>query len=174
MLAEGSTMADFDRALAYTLAHEGGWADHPRDPGGPTNFGITLKTAQRYGIRTAAELRAMTPEKVAEIYRDGYWRFGAVADQRVATKLFDMTVNMGLGAAVGLLQAALRSLGHDVAVDRALGATTLAAVNATPPDRLLASLCVQSEAHYRSIVARTPGHSVFLKGWLTRAKAVPQ
>jgi lysozyme family protein len=167
-------MADFGKALAYTLRHEGGWSDDPADPGGATNFGITLKTAQRFGIKTKEELRAIAPERVAEIYEAGYWRYGGVRDQRVATKLFDMAVNMGPGTAEKLLTRALTRHDPETAA-RILGRgdASLLDVNAHPPGDVLAALCKESEDHYRAIVARRPASAKFLKGWLKRAAEVP-
>jgi lysozyme family protein len=163
-------MADFAKALAYTLRHEGGWSDDPADPGGATNFGITLATARRYGIKTKEELRAITKELVAEIYRDGYWRFGDINDQRVATKLFDMAVNMGQEVAVRLLAAALwLPQGAPARLD----AAAVGIANAADPAALLARLCKESEAHYRIVAARRPASAKFLKGWLKRASEVP-
>jgi type VI secretion system secreted protein VgrG len=166
-------MADFAKALAYVLAHEGGWADDPADPGGATNYGITLKTARRYGIADKAALRAITKERVAEIYEAGYWRFGDINDQRVATKLFDMAVNMGMEAAVKVLQRGLWAMDADVIIDGALGPATLAASNMADPDDLLGWLCSLSAQHYGDIVARRPASAKFLKGWLRRAAEVP-
>jgi lysozyme family protein len=164
-------MADFAKALAYTLRHEGGWSDDPADPGGATNFGITLKTAQRYGIRTKEELRAMGLERVAEIYEAGYWLFGGVEDQRVATKLFDMAVNMGPGTAIRLLQRALFPPGGPV--DGRWGPGTLSATNGLGAETLLPRLCHQSAERYKDIAARRPASAKFLKGWLRRAVEVP-
>jgi lysozyme family protein len=167
-------MADFQKALAYTLAHEGGWSDDPADPGGATNFGITLKTAQRFGVKTKEELRRITPERVAEIYEAGYWKYGGVEDQRVATKLFDMAVNMGPATAGKLLLRALCLPSGASGADRTPDASaTFGDVNAAGAAALLVRLCLESEAHYRAIVKRRPASAKFLKGWLKRANEVP-
>jgi lysozyme family protein len=162
-------VADFKKALAYTLRHEGGWADDPDDPGGATNFGITLKTAQRYGIRTKEELRRIAPERVAEIYEAGYWRHGGVRDQRVATKLFDMAVNMGHGGATDVLVDAAGP------IFKGFGLTSGAVmhINTLDPKKFLAALCKAAEKRYRAIVVRRPASARFLKGWLKRAAGVP-
>jgi lysozyme family protein len=171
-------MTDFAKALAYTLKWEGGWSDDPADPGGATNHGITLKTAQRYGIKTKEELRAISPERVAEIYEAGYWRFGDGEDQRVATKLFDMAVNMGPETAIRLLRKALGALPDTPTADGGPSGAgparpTLDAANGVGPPLLLACLREVCAAHYRAIVARRPASAKFLKGWLRRAAEVP-
>lgn len=166
-------MADFAAALPYVLRHEGGWSDDPSDPGGATNHGITLAVAQRHGIATADDLRQITDEKVAEIYRADYWRFDGVNDQRVATKLFDMVVNVGSHAAVHMLQEALNEMGVDLAEDGQWGPNTEAVVNASSPDKVLEMLCDEAEEHYRALVAKKPELGKFLHGWLVRAAEVP-
>ena len=166
-------MADLARALPFVLRHEGGWSDDAADPGGATNFGITLATAQRHGIMDADALRAITPEQVEAIYRQDYWRFDHVDDQRVATKVFDMAVNMGLRTAVYMVQEALNSLGASLKDDGRWGPVTEASVNATRPDQLLQLLCDEAADYYRAIVAARPTSAKFLKGWLARAAEVP-
>lgn len=166
--------ASFDIALPYVLRHEGGWSDDPVDPGGATNYGITLETARRHGILDKAELRAITPEKVAAIYLKDYWRFDLVDDQRVATKLFDMAVNMGPPRAVRLCQMALNDIGASLQVDGQWGPQTRACLNAVTPDHMLLLLSAASADYYRSIVAKRPESVKFLNGWLKRAAEVPR
>ena len=166
-------MADLARALPFVLRHEGGWSDDAADPGGATNFGITLATAQRHGIMDADALRAITPEQVEAIYRQDYWRFDGIDDQAVATKVFDMAVNMGLRTAVHLVQEVLNGLGAAVQEDGYWGPNTLAALNACRPDRVLDLLCLESAEHYQLLVANRPASGKFLKGWLARAAEVP-
>lgn len=165
--------ASFDLALPYTLRNEGGWANFASDPGGATNYGITLETARKYGIADAEALRNITPEQVAAIYRAGYWRFDGVDDQRVATKLFDMAVNMGPQAAVRICQSCLNDAGAALEVDGRFGLVTLECLNAVRPALILSLLCTKSADYYRAIVAKRPESVKFLRGWLKRAAEVP-
>ena len=66
---------NFEQCLAITLAHEGGWADHPKDPGQATMKGVTIGTYAQFKGRkvTKAELRAMTDAELRAIYRNNYW-----------------------------------------------------------------------------------------------------
>ena len=65
--------ANFPASLRETLHYEGGWSDHPKDPGGATMKGITLETFRRYRpMATKAELRAISDADVERIYRAGY------------------------------------------------------------------------------------------------------
>jgi lysozyme family protein len=166
-------MAYFEQALPFVLKHEGGWSDDPDDPGGATNHGITLETARRYGIQTKEELKAITPEDVASIYRSGYWRFNGLTSQDVATKLFDMAVNMGLRTAIRIAQDCLNTLGASLVSDGSFGPITEATINAVAPKRMLDLLCQASAEHYRHIVLVRSSSDKFLKGWLARADEVP-
>jgi type VI secretion system secreted protein VgrG len=90
---------------------------------------------------------------------------GEIISQVVASKVFDMGVNMGIGTAVKILQKAL-----GVAVDGVFGSGTLAAVNAAS-DALLPAYKQALAAHYQSIVAAKPAEAKFLNGWLARANS---
>lgn len=166
-------MAEFSKALPYALSHEGGWSDDPDDPGGATNFGITLEVAQHHGVQTKEALRAITPEKVSEIYHASYWRFGGIFDQRVATKIFDMGVNFGLRTAVRMAQEIMNSLGAYLQVDGIMGPNTESCINAVDPEQLLQLLCMACENRYLAIVDRRPASAKYLKGWLHRALELP-
>lgn len=166
-------MACFLMALPYVLKHEGGWADDPDDPGGATNFGITLAVARKHGVPDKAALRAISQEKVAAIYRAGYWQFDGIQDQRVATKIFDMAVNMGPATAVTLAQRSVNEVGGSVRVDGDYGLQTEGGINFVLPDALLDALCQASAQRYHRIVDLRPSSAKFLRGWLKRAASIP-
>ena len=69
------TASNYDEALRRLLAHEGGYTNHPSDPGGPTNFGITIADYRKYvkPDATAADVRAMKIDEAKTIYRKRYW-----------------------------------------------------------------------------------------------------
>ncbi len=164
-------MADFDLALPYVLSWEGGYSDQSADRGGPTNFGITEETARASGY--SGDMRGFTKEHAAEIYRRKYWRFAALDDQRVATKIFDMVVNFGPGHAIRIVQEALNGIDAGLSVDGAYGPRTENTINAVQPGKMLDLLVQDCIDHYTAIVHRDPTQAVFLKGWLRRAQAVP-
>jgi lysozyme family protein len=96
--------------LKVTLRHEGGWSDHPRDPGGATMKGVTLATYRRYHPGAGkAELRAISDAQVQEIYRDGFWNAVAAESLPHGVDLvtFDAAVNSGPGRAAKWLQIAV-------------------------------------------------------------------
>lgn len=108
--------ANFSNCLAVTLGYEGGWSDHPSDPGGATMKGITLATYRRVKPgATKTELRNISNETVAKIYRTDYW--DKVGGDRLAAGVdlatFDAGVNSGPGRARQWLMAAIGGPDHD-------------------------------------------------------------
>jgi lysozyme family protein len=108
--------ANFSNCLAVTLGYEGGWSDHPSDPGGATMKGITLATYRRFKPgATKTDLRNISNETVAKIYRTDYW--DKVGGDRLAAGVdlatFDAGVNSGPGRARQWLMAAIGGPDHD-------------------------------------------------------------
>lgn len=91
----------YDEALRRLLAHEGGYSNHPADPGGPTNFGITLADYRRYikPDATASDVRAMSVGEAKAIYRKRYWDAQRCDElpAGVDYSVFDYGVNSGVG-----------------------------------------------------------------------------
>lgn len=172
----------FERALAVVLEHEGGLAEHPSDPGGVTKFGVSLRYLQSLGVRVgdldgdgdvdADDVRGMTREQAAAIYRR-MWDAGPYAKlpAQVATKVFDLAVNMGQRRAIRLLQRACRACGKRIEEDGICGEHTLRAVHSIAWPALLAALRSEAAGYYRVLVAKNPKLAVFERGWLNRAYA---
>lgn len=116
---------NFSEALQHVLKHEGGYIDHPDDPGGETNFGITVAVARENGY--LGDMRTIPMSVVESIYKRKYWDKVRADEmpESVRFALFDYAVNSGPGAAIRALQ---RVLG--VADDGVLGPMTLAAAQA--------------------------------------------
>jgi lysozyme family protein len=91
----------YDEALRRLLAHEGGYTNHLSDPGGPTNFGITIHDYRKYvkANATAADVRAMTVDQAKAIYRAKYWNAQRCDElpAGVDYSIFDYGVNSGVG-----------------------------------------------------------------------------
>ena len=105
--------ARFDYAVNIVLGHEGGYSNDPNDPGGETNFGIT-----QYELRSYAEdfnflpshVNDLTRIEAEQFYKINYWdkyNYNAINSLPIATKIFDMAVNMGPHEAHELTQNAL-------------------------------------------------------------------
>lgn len=153
----------FDVALAEILRHEGGWVDHPKDPGGATNRGVTLATLSDWlgRLATKEEVKALTVADVAPIYRERYWN-AVKADELPAgvdLMVFDLAVNSGPGRAAKFLQEVV-----DAAVDGQIGPGTLAKVNALHPLAVIDGMAQRRERFYRGLSA----FDTFGRGWMKR------
>ena len=159
-------MADFEQAIERVLKHEGGYANDPDDPGGETKYGISKRQYPNLDIAT------LTLDQAKAIYRRDYWKYDGISDQAVASKLFDMAVNLGAFQAHRLLQRALnRIIAGPIVVDGEFGAKSLEGVNAAPPTALLLELRAEQAVHYANLVMTRPVLGKFLLGWMRRAVA---
>jgi len=156
----------FLRAVEVVLKHEGGYVNNPSDPGGETKYGISKRSYPHLDIANLTR-----EDAIAIYYRDFYakYGYGRLNDEAVATKVFDMAVNMGPATAHRLLQEALVFLGYPVAVDGILGPQTVAAANRADPRRLLQVLRWRAAERYFHIADQRPQSRAFLLGWLRRA-----
>lgn len=167
----------FDRALALVLESEGGWSDHPSDPGGATMRGVTLRTYAAWcaarGLPTpdAGRLRAIPDDHLRAVYRDLYW--SPIRADHMAPALayvaFDGAVNHGSTPAPTalpqILQRALRHAGRPVAVDGRIGPQTLAALAAVPTRTMVRELVAARGAQYGRLDHL---QAAFLDGWMRR------
>jgi lysozyme family protein len=159
--------ANYAICLPKVLLHEGGWADHPKDPGGATMKGITIGTYRDFKGRavTKAELRAITDAEVSEIYKRLYW--DKVAGDALPSGLdyvaFDPAVNSGPLRGARWLQSAL-----GVPADGQIGKATLAAARAAEPVAVIKRASAIRMGFLRGL--RTWG--TFGKGWSRRVAEV--
>lgn len=156
-------MADFLIAVNKTLGYEGGLVNDPNDPGGLTNFGISLRANPEIGENA---IRNMTRVEAIGIYRQSYWpdAYSSLTDQRVANCLFDFGVTSGFQAAVKALQVALsKILTGPVVIDGLFGSNTLALANSADAGRLIKEFTVVRLQFYASL-----GKPGFLHSWFTR------
>jgi lysozyme family protein len=125
-----------DMAIRKILEHEGGYVNHPNDPGGPTNKGITLGTFRSFIKRngTIADLKALTTQQAVEVYKAQYWDKvrGDDLPSGVDYTVADFAVNSGPSRAAKYLQAPL-----GVTQDGAIGPQTIAAAQAADPKALI-------------------------------------
>jgi lysozyme family protein len=161
--------SSFERAVAVVLDHEGGFSNHPRDPGGATKYGITRGTLAKIRMRpvTLEEVQALTIDQAKAIYRQLYWRpiLAGYLPAGVDLALFDFAVNSSPARAVKSLQRILH-----VSVDGRVGADTIAAVRAANPHVLIRSLT----QHRIGFLSRLRTWPVFGRGWRRRVLAVEQ
>ncbi|WP_210239810.1 glycoside hydrolase family 108 protein [Mesorhizobium sp. B4-1-1] len=158
---------NFARALSLVLSSEGGWSDNPADPGGATMKGVTLANFRRYvkADATKADLRKISDDQVATVYRRFYWDavVGAGLPAGVDYAVFDFAVNSGPGRAAKYLQAVL-----GVAQDGRIGPATLAAARGKPAGVVIDALCDARLA----FLERLPTWPSFGRGWSARVASV--
>lgn len=158
---------DFNKIVEYTLKKEGGYVDDNVDKGGETNFGISKASHPNVNVKN------LTKAEAIEIYRKKYWdgtNIDKIHDQRIAQKLFDMSVLMGQKQAVILLQRALLASGRDVLIDGDLGRITVRKTNECKNrEGLLWCFIGEIANYFRDVVQYDPSQKRFLDGWNNRA-----
>lgn len=157
---------NFDKSLQIMLKSEGGYVNHPSDPGGETNLGVTKKVYEEYCMKNDFKVKDMKELKTSDvtpIYRENYWQKCKCDDLPTGVDLmvFDIAVNSGAGRAVKILQ---RVVGAEI--DGGIGPKTLAAVTEMEPLDIIRAMGVEREAFYRELST----FDTFGNGWLSRNK----
>lgn len=182
-------MSDFNKAIKLILKHEGGYVNHPSDPGGATNYGISLRFLKDHvelgdfdndGDVDIEDIKNMTLENAIEVYRVCWWdkfRYDRINDQTIATKVFDFSVNMGGKRAHILLQRALnRAFGLKLTEDGIIGPATLGIINqfgeTGQEQALLDAYSDVAWEFYQAIMNKNPNLRAFSRGWRNRAYAI--
>ena len=164
--------------IAATVALEGGWVNHPSDPGGETNMGITKRVAVEHGY--TGPMRTLPREVATSIYYDSYLvRPGyeplVSLDAAVTEELFDTTVNMGAPRPSRWFQQSINRLcPAKVAVDGRVGPGTVAAFASCQRTAGAAKLCIAmldsldayQRTEYARLVRVNPRLKVFYRGWI--------
>lgn len=160
-------MTRFEVCLPHILKHEGGWSDHPKDPGGATQKGVTLATYSAWLGKpaTKAQLKAIPDAHLHAIYEQNYWKAAHCHELPAGVDLmvFDLAVNSGPGRAVRFLQGAVGAT-----QDGAFGPATRERVSRVHPDNIIRAVSEKREAFYRGLNT----FKTFGKGWLARLKDV--
>ncbi|MGC1464306.1 MAG: glycosyl hydrolase 108 family protein [Pseudolabrys sp.] len=160
--------SSYGAALARVLAHEGGYSNNPSDPGGPTNFGITIAD-YRKDVKlgaTAADVRAMKVDDAKAIYRARYWDAQRCDDlpAGVDYAVFDYGVNSGIGRSGRVLRRMLKLPDNTSVVSDAV----IAAAKQAEAKLLAAAICDERLRFLRSLKT----WPVFGKGWSARVADV--
>ena len=170
------------------VAREGGYVNDPDDPGGATNFGVTIHTMRRLGLDLdrdgdidAQDVKRLTRTQATEIFIEHYFvrpRIGELPEPLHAT-VFDMYVNAG-GNAIKILQRLLTEMGYPCVVDGALGPQSIGAALAAwtaAPDHLVDAYGIARRNYYFRIADRRPASRKFARtraggkgGWIKRAE----
>jgi len=150
---------NFDRAFHTLLGHEGGFVDHPDDPGGATNWGVTERVARAHGY--TGHMRDLPVDTAKAIYRKDYWDAVRAEELPAAIRyaVFDAAVNSGPRQAIRWLQRAV-----GVRDDGVIGPVTLGAVRGANPEQVLRRMLAQ-RLRFMTGLSNWP---TFGRGWARR------
>lgn len=148
-------MSHFAKVIERVLAHEGGYVNHPKDPGGETNWGIAKRSYPN------VDIKRLTREGAIAIYRRDFWDrvHGDKLPPEIAFQVFDAAVNHGPGNALRWLQRAA-----GVADDGVIGPVSLAAIRKAEP----ADLVLRFNAARLDFYASLTTFATFGRGWVRR------
>ena len=158
---------NFDKCLAMLLKHEGGFVNHPKDPGGMTNLGVTRAVYEDWVDAPVSEqnMRDLTPEDVGPIYKKKYWDRMHCDNSLLSSGLdwtcFDWCVNSGKSRASKALQ---RIIG--ATADGAIGPKTLQLVADHDPVELIEKMFDARQSFYEGLTT----FDTFGRGWTRRNK----
>ena len=160
----------YPQAIKAVLLHEGGYVNHPKDPGGATNKGVTQKVYDAYRVRHGEPIllsvKSISDGEVHDIYRMQYWNAirGDELPAGIDYCVFDFAVNSGPSRAVKYLQTAL-----GVKPDGLLGLVTLqAAIEAGASPTVIQTICNNRLAFLKGLKT----WPTFGKGWGSRVEGV--
>lgn len=164
--------ANFLKCHDIIAKWEGGYSDHPRDPGGATNFGITLKTLSSWRGKAVSknDVRALTYAEALEIFAAKYWTVisGNALPLPAALMTYNAAVNAGPAVGVRLLQKALNRQGANLFVDGEVGPLTIDQSRIAQLDLLVNDYAQLLEAYYEGLGS----FDLFGRGWLNRLRDV--
>lgn len=169
-------MARIDILWPFIKSWEGGFVNHPADPGGATNMGVTIATWKQQGYDKdgdgdidANDLKLMTEDEARQIFKKNYWdrwKAAQIKDQSLANILVDWVWSSG---AYGI-KIPQRMLG--VTIDGIVGPKTLAALNEQKPVLFFNELKEERRKYLERICVTKPTNKVFMKGWLRRLDSI--
>lgn len=181
-------MQSVEQIAQQIVMREGGYVNDPDDPGGATNFGVTIGTMKTLGLDLnkdgrvdAADVRALTRAQAEQIFVEHYFRKPRLAElpQSVQASVFDMYVNAGTNA-VTILQKLVTRMGFATSADGAVGPNTIAAAqqaDAAAPSHFMDAYGIARRNYYYALADQRPTSRKYARtnaggkgGWITRAE----
>ena len=165
-------MSNYNECLKIILMHEGGYVNHPKDPGGETNLGVTKRVYEEWG--GTKEMKDLTVEDVEPIYKKNYWDKikGDDLPDGLDLCVFDFGVNAGPGRAAKFLQKLL-----GVTQDGGIGPQTLGALQSaigedvvTQTREMIEKYQSMRQEYYESLST----FETFGRGWTRRVDEVTE
>ena len=170
------------------VVREGGYVNDPDDPGGATNFGVTIHTMRRLrldldddGDVDAQDVKRLTKDQAVDIFVRHYFDKPRISElpATLHATVFDMFVNAG-GNAIKILQRLLRQMGFELSVDGALGPQTIGAAVAAyerAPKHFADAYGIARRNYYFRVADRRPASRKYARtrkggkgGWIKRAE----
>ena len=181
-------MQTVQEIAAEIVAREGGFVNDPDDPGGATNFGVTIHMMRRLGLDLTGDgrvgvddVRKLTRAQAVSIYIEHYFVRPGIANlpEAIQPSVFDMMVNAGSNA-VRVLQRLLTDMGFACTADGAIGAQTIRAAQLAfeaAPTHLADAYAIARRNYYYRLADSRPASRKFARrrdggkgGWITRAE----
>ena len=161
--------SNYDKCLETILHHEGGYVNHPKDPGGETNLGVTKRVYEEHG--GTKDMKDLTVEDVAPIYKKGYWDKikGDELPSGLDLCVFDFGVNAGPGRAAKYLQTMIGST-----PDGGIGPMTLKAVAEYVEEHGLVKAIENYQDARQSYYEKLSTFDTFGRGWTRRVDETTQ
>lgn len=149
----------FDKCIEVVLKNEGGYVNHPADPGGETNYGI----CKRYF--PDEDIKNLTKKRAKKLYFDNFWKpmsLWDIINPEIILQIFDFGINAGKRRAIKSAQKIV-----NVAQDGICGKMTTNSINEYP-DNFLEKYKIERRYYYTNLAKRKPELKVFLRGWINR------
>ena len=155
--------SNYDKCLETILHHEGGYVNHPEDPGGETNLGVTKRVYEEFG--GTKDMKDLTVEDVAPIYKKGYWdkMKGDELPNGLDLCVFDFGVNAGPGRSAKYLQTMIGTV-----ADGGIGPNTLAKVAEYVEEHGLAKAIDNFQEARQGYYEKLSTFETFGRGWTRR------
>lgn len=166
--------SDFEFSADYSLENEGGYSDDPNDPGGATNYGITMDDLARYrGHKVAPiDVKNLSVNEAKAILKKFYWvplNCDHINSRIVSTAIFDTGLLYGIRIAATYAQMICRQLVKPLDVDSVIGPVTTGALNTVDPHEFLSRYYLMIVDHITDLIDNNHKLEVFRAGWMNRA-----
>ena len=159
----------FSEALEVILHHDGGYVNHPKDPGGETNLGVTKRVYEEFGGEK--EMKDLTKEDVEPIYKQNYWNRvkGDDLPEGLDLCIFDFAVNAGPGRAAKFIQRLVNTT-----VDGGIGPNTLKCINDHVEQYGVSTTIDQYQSERHNYYQSLSTFETFGRGWTRRVDEVTE
>jgi lysozyme family protein len=165
----------FEKMVDFIIENEGGYVNHPNDPGGATKYGISLRFYRNLKPdATKKDITNITKQDAIDIYYKHWYskyNYDAIEDDILSSKVFDFSINMGPARAHKIFQTSINAANKEklVVVDGIIGPATLSHANNSDPVKLVDFLALNACKYYLSLCENNEANYKFIVGWINRA-----